>query len=85
MQQSDIGGLEWPGNSPDLNACETLGAHLKTTVETKLRSGGGSLRDVIEETLREMEFDTPLFERLLRSYPSRLQAVQRAHGGHTDY
>ena len=28
MQQSDIGGLEWPGNSLDLNACENLSRQL---------------------------------------------------------
>ena len=35
--------------------------------------------------LGDMEYDTDLFEKLLRSYPDRMRAVQAADGKHTNY
>ena len=84
-----FGNDEWPGNSPDLNAAEHLGAILKERVETKLIDHPATNRDDLKTaitcTLREMKNDVSLFEGLLRSYPRRLAAVREAEGGHTEF
>ena len=79
-------------NSPDLNPAEHLGAILKDSVEAKMikevdadRYSKGKLMRHLQDVLEELEFDTNLFESLLRSYPSRLQAVRDANGFHTKY
>ena len=79
-----FGNNEWPGSSPDLNACENLGSILKGRVEHRLETGG-ELRETLQEVLSELEYDTELFTALLTSYPTRLKAVLEAKGGHTKY
>lgn len=83
---------QWPGNSPDLNATEHLGAIIKDRVENLMLQEHGSdrysqhvLHRHTETVLQEMQYDTVLFEELLRSYPKRLQAVREANGRHTHY
>ena len=68
----------------DLNACENLGSIVKGRVENKLETGG-DLQEVLEEVLKEMEFNESLFVSLLTSYPARITAVKEAKGGHTKY
>lgn len=80
-----FGNNEWPGSSPDLNACENLGSILKGRVENRITETGGELRQVVTEVLEEMEFEEELFVSLLTSYPTRLNAVRAANGGHTKY
>jgi hypothetical protein len=87
-----FGNQEWPGNSPDLNACEHLGSILKDRCEAKMIErfpnnifGKDELHLGLVETLEEMSNEVQLFSSLLRSYPRRLQAVREANGGHTDY
>ena len=81
---------EYPGASPDLNACEHLGSILKDRVEERLHlTPGIPSFDLLERevitVLTAMEYETSLFVRLLESYPSRLRAVVAANGGHTKY
>lgn len=78
---------QWPGNSPDLNAAEHLGAILKGKVESRIIEADDvpPLRTVVEEELEKLKRDRALFHRLLESYPSRIKAVLEAKGGHTDY
>lgn len=80
-----FGNSEWPGSSPDLNPCEHLGAILKQRVENRIINGGGSLKVVLNEELETLKYDKELFGRLLASYASRLDAVQKANGGPTEY
>jgi hypothetical protein len=82
----------WPGNSPDLNVAEHIGTIIKDEVEKRMLSETGrdryseeTLKNHIIDVLQNMETDTELFENLLCSYPSRLRAVKKADGGHTDY
>ena len=80
----------WPGNSPDLNPCENVGALLKDKVEKSLHRNPDCLKkevlkSAVIQALQSMENDTELFEKLLRSFPERIQAVRTARGGHTDY
>ena len=81
---------QYPGNSPDLNVCEDLGAILKQRVQQKISEYNGEntyskevLREMITSVLAEMEHSTDLFEKLLLTYPKRLTAVEEAHGGQT--
>ena len=84
---------QWPGSSPDLNVCENLGAILKNNVDEVLstkysdseRLSHSVLLKSIKNELKTMSKNTDLFERLLRSYPSRLAAVRAAKGKATDY
>ena len=83
---------EWPGNSPDLNACEHLGAILKDKVETVMIEQfphndftKQDLLNHLENVLEEIKTDYDLFEKLLKSYPARIRAVIDARGYHTDY
>lgn len=83
---------EWPGNSPDLNPAECIGAILKDKVDQLMRSEPpenrnkkATLRHHMEMVLHSMEYDTALFEKLLLSFRARLDAVVAADGGHTDF
>ena len=87
-----FGNDEWPGNSPDLNVCEHVGAIMKDRVEGLMlqepihhRFSRVVLEEKVNEVLQNMSDDTALFESLLRSYPRRIQAVREAHGGNTAY
>ena len=76
---------EWPGSSPDLNACENLGSILKNRVEHRITNNHEDLDTALTRSLGDLEFDTDLFTSLLESYPSRLNAVMKTRGGHTKY
>lgn len=82
----------WPGNSPDLNPAEHIGAIIKDEVEAKMiqergpgRYSAETLRRNLIEVLESLEDRTELFEALLCSYPARLKAVRDARGQHTNF
>ena len=76
----------WPGNSPDLNPGEHIGAVVKRRAEKKLkrvrgdRNSRATLMRVLKSVLKEMENDTELFTSLLKSFHHRLQLVRDAQG-----
>ena len=81
-----------PGNSPDLNVAEHIGAKIKDEVERKRlletvqdRHKQETVERQLVDVLTNMESNVELFENLLCSYPSRLQAVRNTNGRHTDY
>ena len=81
-----------PGSPPDLNVAENIRAIMKNMIEEALltyqeqeRSVSGTLLQVLEAVLNKLSDDTALFEKLLRSYLRRLQAVRDAKGYHTHY
>lgn len=81
---------QWPGNSPDLNPCEHLGAIIKQRVEANIHVQrdplcAATLMNHLQNVLVTLQNDTGLFECLLKSFPARLAAVQEARGGHTRY
>ena len=80
-----FGNSEWPGSSPDLNACENLGSILKERVEKRISNSNEDLETALNRVLGDLEFDTELFISLLESYPARLDAVRKAGGRHTKY
>jgi len=82
----------WPGNSPDLNPAEHIGAIIKDEVEARMSQETGPDRYSVETlkknltlVLESLENQTDLLVDLLCSYPSRLKAVRDANGQHTDY
>ena len=79
---NDVG----PGNSQDFNATENIGAIIKVDVEALMleESGPGrylteTLRQNVENVLKNFENDTDLFERLLFSYPGYFKTKWWAH------
>ena len=82
----------WPGNSPDLNPAEHIGAIIKDEVEERMLKEVGKGRYSVETlkknlilVLESLENRAELFEDLLCSYPYRLKAVHDAKGKHTVY
>ena len=80
-----------PNESPSKTAFRG-GSILKDEVETRMlsetrhdRHREETLKNHIRDVLENMETNTELFENLLCSYPSRLQAIRKANGRHTDY
>lgn len=68
----------WPWNSPDLNAAE----HMESTERMLSEKGndryhGEKLNKHLCDVLENTETNTELFESLLYSYPSRLEAVRK--------
>ena len=87
-----FGKQEWPGNSADLNPAEDMGSIVKEKVNHLMREEEGpgryseaTLKTNLEIVLSELQNDIELFERLLLSYPKRLEAVKAAFGGNTDF
>ena len=83
---------EYPGNSPNLDPSENIGAIVKDCVESNMihepaqqRYTRETLLRNMEEVVTEMEFATGLFEKLLLSYTSRLDVLRLPNGGHTGY
>ena len=76
--------LPWPAHSPDLSPIENLWSDLKKRlVERHPEMTKKNIWDVVnaewENTPKEF------CATLLQSMPNRLQAVIKAHGGHTEY
>ena len=87
-----LSSSEIPSCSPDLNVCENIDSILEDRVEERTENYNRisvpsltCLRRVVAEMHRDMEFDSQLFCNLLKSYPSRMQAVEQAGVGHTQY
>ena len=87
-----FGNEKWPSNSPNPKACENVGSIFKDGVEKRMlseplatRHSCTKMEEHIDAVLQGMEFNTELFESLLSSYHSRLQAVRDSNGGNTDY
>lgn len=81
---------QWPGNSPDLNPCENLGAIIKQRAEANIHQQNDpltteTLKNHLQNVLVDLQNDSGLFQCLLKSFPARLAAVQHARGGHTNY
>ena len=74
----------WPGNSPDFNVIEHLWHRLQNSVFIEPRpSNRAELIDRITRTWEELE--VPDFERLVESFPKRIQECKDTFGKHTSY
>ncbi|CAF0900670.1 unnamed protein product [Rotaria sordida] len=86
------GNSIWPGNSPDMNPAENIGAIIKDKVEELMSSEDRQnrynydiLKTNVENTLKDLENDTDLFIDLLCSMRKRFDALKAAGGGHTNF
>jgi len=77
----------WPGNSPDLNPAENIGAIMKDRVEDVLivaseaeQSSRDFLIATIEDVLEDMKRDRRMFRNLVMSFPTRLDLVKESNG-----
>ncbi|CAF3860747.1 unnamed protein product [Rotaria sp. Silwood1] len=86
------GNSIWPGNSPDMNPAENIGAIIKDKVEELMisedrrdRYDYDVLKANLENTLSDLEDDTDLFINLLCSMRKRFDVLEAAGGGHTSF
>ena len=70
-----LGNEEWPGNSPDLNPTENLGATIMDRFDIALRGSQAAnnystahCRKILEKVLQDLATDTGLFESLITNY-----------------
>lgn len=77
--------MEWPANSPDLNPIEHLWSILKRKLAEYEEAPKGCL-ELWERAKREWSKISPeTCQNLIRSMPSRLEAVKKAKGRQTKY
>jgi len=77
----------WPGNSADINPAENIGAIVKDRGEKILdnpecenRNSRETLINVLTNVLSDMEEDTELFCKLLRSFKHRMELLRQVGG-----
>ena len=95
LEDEDVnfwGNSIWPGNSPDMNPAENVGATTKDKVEELManedrrdRYNYDALKTDLENTLQDLVDDTGLFSDLLCSMRKRFDALKAADGGHTKF
>ena len=81
---------QWPGNSPDLNPTENLGAIVKQRVEERFIDFGRppslqEMKTAFSSVVSELSRDTALLQGLLRSMRRRLDMVLIKKGSYTSY
>ena len=86
------GNSIWPGNSPDMNPAENVGAIIKDKVEELMtnedrsdRYNYDAFKTNLENTLQDLEDDTDLFSDLLCSMRKTFDALKATDGGHTKF
>ena len=95
LEDEDVNFWEnsiWPGNSPDMNPAENVGAIIKDKVEELManedrrdRYNYDAPKTNLENTLQDLEDDTDLFSDLLCSMRKRFDALKAADGSHTKF
>ena len=80
---------QWPGNSPDLNPTENLGAIIKDRVEQRMMASLthslDEMRGFFSGVMNELSDDATLLQTLLKSMKQRIEAVVASGGGPTRY
>ena len=86
------GNSIWPGNSPDMNPAENVGAIIKDKAEELManedrrdRYNYGALKTNLKNMLQDLEDDTGLFSDLLCSMRKKFDSLKAADGGHTKF
>ncbi|CAF1517894.1 unnamed protein product [Didymodactylos carnosus] len=86
------GNSIWPGNSPDMNPAENIGAinkdkveELMTSEDRRDRYNYDVLKTNLENTLKDLEDDTDLFIDLLCSMRKIFDALDAAREDHTRF
>uniref|UniRef100_A0AAZ3R1J0 Tc1-like transposase DDE domain-containing protein n=1 Tax=Oncorhynchus tshawytscha TaxID=74940 RepID=A0AAZ3R1J0_ONCTS len=83
LRDKSLNVLEWPGQRPDLNQTEHLWRDLKIAVQQRPPSNLTNLERICREKWEKL----PKYRcnKLVASYPRRLQAVITAKGASTKY
>ena len=84
LDSNNIGLLEWPGNSPDLNPIENLWTNMKNKVSEKQPLSGAELVKAIKEVWVK-EISKEYCQNLIESMPRKIKAVIKNREGHTKY
>jgi hypothetical protein len=75
--------MDWPSNSPDINAIENLWAILKGRMASFPRTTPQEWKDKLIEEWESL--DHKLLSNLVNSMKDRIQACILANGGYTRY
>ncbi len=79
----NVGVLDWPENSPDLNLTENLWSIIKRKMRNKRPKNADELKATVKETWAPI---TPQqCHKLITSMPRRIEAVIKAKGAPTKY
>lgn len=85
FSDNNIGTLQWPAQSPDLNPIEHLWDELERRIRLRPRRPS-SLPELATALKEEWSAISPVFyKNLVESLPRRIEAVIRAKGGPTRY
>ncbi|KAA6354239.1 MAG: putative Transposable element Tcb1 transposase, partial [Streblomastix strix] len=83
IRRNRIKTVEWPSNSPDMNPIEHLFHLLKANLRKRYISTVDGLKAAIVEEWESV--GSEYCASLVDSMPSRLDALGKAKGGHTEY
>ncbi len=79
----EIGVLDWPANSPDLNPVENLLGIIKRKMRNKRPKYADELKATVKETWASIP--PQQCHKLITSMPRRIEAVIKAKGAPTKY
>ncbi len=83
LNDQDVGVLDWPANSPDLNPIENLWSIVKRKMRNKRPENADELKATVKETWASIP--PQQCHKLITSMPRRIEAVIKAKGAPTKY
>lgn len=84
LKTTGLKALTWPGNSPDLNPIENCWQVVGRRLAERKPVNKQELQEAIIHVWHHV-LDKEYILKLIRSMPSRIQAVIKARGGVTKY
>ena len=85
LHSNNVELLPWPSQSPDLNPIEKLWSILESGLR-KHKPGPSNIQELEKIVIEEWKsIPKEIYQNLISSMPSRIQAVISANGDHTKY
>ena len=85
LHSNNVELLPWPPQSPDLNPIEELWSILESGLR-KHKPEPSNIQELEKIVIEEWKsIPKEIYQNLISSMPSRIQAVISANGGHTKY